>query len=306
VQLAVENHQIVKVKAVELVEDEDDVAVECLSSSLLVKAFDETPLIQTNITLLTSPNRFNPADLSPNISIEDFKKSSINDKALIVAGFNLLSKKQSSLKRLLSFLREDGYLLTREKCNVIDYKKYLQQYELNVILEKRTDKEMIVLLKKKFSVKERIIVYISNDNFNWLENLKQLVSDENKLDKNSRIIIVGEGDFKCGLLGFINCLRKESGNERVRSVLVQDEEAPKFFLQDPFHVQQLEKDMTINVLRANKTWGSYRYLKLMQSEARPSTAHVCQMVHTNLFKTCRYHCRITLYLIFYKFYITES
>ena len=294
-----ENHQIVKVKAVELVEDEDDVAVECLSSSLLVKAFDETPLIQTNITLLTSPNRFNPADLSPNISIEDFKKSSINDKALIVAGFNLLSKKQSSLKRLLSFLREDGYLLTREKCNVIDYKKYLQQYELNVILEKRTDKEMIVLLKKKFSVKERIIVYINNDNFNWLENLKQLVSDENKLDKNSRIIIVGEGDFKCGLLGFINCLRKESGNERVRSELVQDEEAPKFFLQDPFHVQQLEKDMTINVLRANKTWGSYRYLKLMQSEARPvSTAHVCQMVHTNLFKTCRYHCRITLYLIF--------
>ena len=274
-QLAVENHQIVKVKAVELVEDEDDVAVECLSSSLLVKAFDETPLIQTNITLLTSPNRFNPADLSPNISIEDFKKSSINDKALIVAGFNLLSKKQSSLKRLLSFLREDGYLLTREKCNVIDYKKYLQQYELNVILEKRTDKEMIVLLKKKFSVKERIIVYISNDNFNWLENLKQLVSDENKLDKNSRIIIVGEGDFKCGLLGFINCLRKESGNERVRSVLVQDEEAPKFFLQDPFHVQQLEKDMTINVLRANKTWGSYRYLKLMQSEARPCIYRSC-------------------------------
>jgi len=273
--LAVENHQIVKVKAVELVEDEDDVAVECLSSSLLVKAFDETPLIQTNITLLTSPNRFNPADLSPNISIEDFKKSSINDKALIVAGFNLLSKKQSSLKRLLSFLREDGYLLTREKCNVIDYKKYLQQYELNVILEKRTDKEMIVLLKKKFSVKERIIVYISNDNFNWLENLKQLVSDENKLDKNSRIIIVGEGDFKCGLLGFINCLRKESGNERVRSVLVQDEEAPKFFLQDPFHVQQLEKDMTINVLRANKTWGSYRYLKLMQSEARPCIYRSC-------------------------------
>ncbi|XP_018371882.1 PREDICTED: fatty acid synthase-like, partial [Trachymyrmex cornetzi] len=286
-QLVVEDHEIVKVKAVELVEDEDDVALECLSSSLLVKAFDETPLIQTNITLLTSPNRFSPADLSPNISIEDFKKPSINDKALIIAGFNLLSKEQSSLKRLLSFLREDGYLLTREKCDVIDYKKYLQQYELNVILEKRTDKEMIVLLKKKFSVEKRIIVYISNDNFNWLENLKQLVSDENKLDKNSRIIIVGEGDFKCGLLGFINCLRKEPGSELVRSVLVQDEEAPKFSLQDPFYVQQLKKDMTINVLRANKTWGSYRYLKLMQPKARPvPTAHVCQMVRGDLSTFC--------------------
>ncbi|KYM96882.1 Fatty acid synthase [Cyphomyrmex costatus] len=288
-QLALEDHQIVKVTAVELVEDNDDVSLECLSSTLLVKTFQDTPLIQTNITLLTSPNRFNSANLSQNISIENLKKSFKNelDNALIVAGFNLLTKEHTSLKRLLSFLREGGYLLTREKCEVIDYKKYLQQYELNVILEKRTDKEMIVLLKKKVYVKERIIVYINNDNFDWLENLKPLVRDENKLDKNSRIIIVGERDFECGLLGFINCIRKEPGGEFVRGVLVQDEEASKFSLKDPFYVQQLDKDMTINVLRANKTWGSYRYLKLLEPEARlVPTAHVCQMVRGDLSTFC--------------------
>ncbi|KYM97760.1 Fatty acid synthase [Cyphomyrmex costatus] len=288
-QLALEDHQIVKVKAVELVEDNDDVSLECLSSTLLVKTFQDIPLIQTNITLLTSPNRFNPANLSQNISIENLKKSFKNelDNALIVAGFNLLTKEHTALKRLLSFLREGGYLLTREKCEVIDYKKYLQQYELNVILEKRTDKEMIVLLKKKVYVKERIIVYINNDNFDWLENLKPLVRDENKLDKNSRIIIVGERDFECGLLGFINCLRKEPGGEFVRGVLVQDEEASKFSLKDPFYVQQLDKDMTINVLRANKTWGSYRYLKLLEPEARlVPTAHVSQMVRGDLSTFC--------------------
>ncbi|XP_011706117.1 PREDICTED: uncharacterized protein LOC105461312, partial [Wasmannia auropunctata] len=102
----------------------------------------------------------------------------------------LLTKQQALLERLLSFLREGGYLLTREKCDVTDYEKYLQQYELSVILEKRTDKETILLLKKKMLIRKRIIIHISNDNFNWLEDLKWLVSDERKLDKTSRTIIV--------------------------------------------------------------------------------------------------------------------
>ncbi|KYN21443.1 Fatty acid synthase [Trachymyrmex cornetzi] len=278
-QLVLEDHQIIKVQAVELVEDVDDVELEHLSSSLLLEAFGDIPLIEMNVTLLTSSNRFKPEDLPQNFSIKDFEKSSLDGKALIVAGFNLLTKQHASLKQLLPFLRKDGYLLTREKCDLIDYKKYLQQYELNVILEKRTDEELVMLLKKKVLIKERTIVYISNDNFNWLENLKSLLSDENKLDKNSRIIIVGEKNFECGLLGFINCLRKEPGSELVRSVLVQDEEAPKFSLQDPVYLQQLQKDMTINVLRPDKTWGSYRYLKLPQPEPKPVlTGHVCQTV----------------------------
>jgi len=158
-QLALEDHQVIKVKAVELVEDCDDVALEYLSSSLLVEAFDDIPLIQTNITLLTSPNRFSPADLSQNISIEDLTKPFVDNKVLIVAGFNLLTKRQS-LERLLTFLREGGYVLTREKYDVIDDNIYLQQYDLNVILEKRIDREMIILLKKKVLIKQKNVVYI--------------------------------------------------------------------------------------------------------------------------------------------------
>jgi len=277
-QLALEDHQIIKVKAIELVEDADDVELKGLSSTLLVEALNDIPLIQTNITLLTSPNRFNPEDLIQNISIEDSNKPSVKEKVLIVAGFNLLSKRQS-LERLLPLLREGGYVLTREKCDVTDSNVCLQRYDLNVILEKRTDREMIVLLKKKISIKQRIVVYIRNDNFNWLDELKLLVNDEKKVDQNNRIIIVGEKDFKCGLLGFVNCLRKEPGGELVRGVLIQDEKAPKFSLQDPFYVQQMQKDMTVNVLRSNKTWGSYRHLRLKRPEVElVPTAHICQTV----------------------------
>ncbi|KYN50076.1 Fatty acid synthase, partial [Cyphomyrmex costatus] len=158
---------------------------------------------------------------------------------------------------------------------------------------------LIVLLKKKVFIRERIVVHISNDNFNWLNDLKPLVSDKNKLNKNSRIIIVGERNFECGLLGFVNCLRKEPGGELVRGVLIQDVEAPKFSLEDPFYLEQLQKDMTINVLRSNKCWGSYRHLKLPRFEAKPvPTAHVCQMVRTNFFET---YLSLSLYaFIFFK------
>lgn len=284
-QLALEDHQIIKVKAIELVEDDDDVTLENLSSSLLIKTFDNMPLIQTNITLVTSPNRFNSAELSENITIASLNKLSVNDKVLIVSGFNLLTKPNNWIERLLPFVTEGGYLLTRENnCNIIDYEKHLRQYKLNVILEKRTDTEIILLLKKKVPITKMAVVHINNHDFNWLEHLKLLVSVENQL-KNSRIIIVGEGDFECGLLGFINCLRKESGGEFVRGVLIQDQEAPKFSLQDLFYTQQLQKDMTVNVLRPNKTWGSYRHLQLSSLEAKPvSTAYVCQMVCINLCK----------------------
>ncbi|XP_018393255.1 PREDICTED: fatty acid synthase-like [Cyphomyrmex costatus] len=286
-QLILEDHQIINVKIVELVEDVDDVDLKNFSSSLMLEAFGDIPLIQTNITLLTSPNNFRPADLPQNILIGDYKKLSANDKILIITGFNLLTTQQTSLEQVLPFLEEGGFLLTREKCYTTDYTKHLQQYKLNVILEKRTDNEIIVLLKKKVLIEKRIVVYINNNNFDWLENLKLLMSDKNKFDKNSRIIIVGEGDLECGLLGFVNCLRKEPDSELVRGVFVQDEKAPKFSLQDPLYIQQLEKDLSINVLQSNKTWGSYKHLKLQRPEAKlVPTAHVCQMIRGDLSTLC--------------------
>ncbi|XP_036148675.1 fatty acid synthase isoform X2 [Monomorium pharaonis] len=285
-QLALEDHQITKVKAIELLEEVDNVTLEYLSSSLLIEAFEDIPLIQTNVTLLTSPNRFSSENLSQNILIADINKPTVNDKVLIVAGYNLLSKQQTSLERLLPFLKEGGYLLTREKCDMCDYNMHQQKYELNVILEKRTDKEKVVLMKKKVFVTKQIVVHISNNNFNWLDDLKSLVSDESKLEEDNRIIVVGEGDSECGLLGFVNCLRKEPGGELVRGVLIQDKEAPKFSLQDPFYLQQLEKDLTINVLRSNKIWGSYRHLRLSQEAELVPTAHVSQMICGDLNTFC--------------------
>nr|XP_012224502.1 PREDICTED: fatty acid synthase-like [Linepithema humile] len=286
-QLALDDHRSIKVTSIELVEDEDNVILEDLSSALLIKALNDIPLIQPNVTLITSPNRFNPEELFSNVLVADLNKPFVGDKALIATGFNLLTKHQKSLEKLLPLLRDGGYLLTREKCNLNKYDKYLSKYALSVILEKHTDKEIIILLKKKVPIKKTTVVYINNNNFNWLEDLKALVNDENKHNEDNRIVIVGEGDLENGLLGFINCLRKEPSGKLVRGVLIQDEKAPKFSLQDSFYIQQLQKDMIINVLRPNKTWGSYRYLRLLHPKVEPVTAaYACQTVRGDLSTLC--------------------
>jgi len=75
VQLALEDHQNIKIKAIELVEDIDNVTLEELSSPLLIKAFNDMPLIQANVTLLTSSSRFSPAELPQNVTIADLNAS---------------------------------------------------------------------------------------------------------------------------------------------------------------------------------------------------------------------------------------
>lgn len=74
-----------------------------------------------------------------------------------------------------------------------------------------------------------------------------------------------------GLVGFINCLRKEPGGEVVRGILIQDPKAPKFSLQDPLYAKELQKDLAVSVLRANGVWGSYRHLPLPPLE--PKAVH---------------------------------
>lgn len=86
-----------------------------------------------------------------------------------------------------------------------------------------------------------------------------------------------------GLIGFINCLRKEAGGEVVRGVLIQDPNAPKFDLQNPLYAKELQKDLAVTVLRANGVWGSYRHLPLSLIGMKPVRhAWVSQTVRGDL------------------------
>ncbi|XP_050457757.1 fatty acid synthase-like isoform X2 [Cataglyphis hispanica] len=277
--LALEYHQTTKVNIIELIEDGDEITAEELASPLFLEILDNLPLIKPNLNLITGTNRFDSV-LPPKITRS--MKLSKDNNAILAAGVNLLTHdKSKTLKEILSVLQNDGFLLTRGQPLSRDDFTNAERHNLAVVLEKRTKKEHIVLLKKKERLwRKTEIIFVSNYNFTWLEQLTSILNVENNI---VRIILVGQEDSECGLLGLINCLRKEPGGKLIRGVLIQDETAPKFSLDEPLYADQLQMDLFINVLRPGKVWGSYRHLPLAPLELKLTYhALVNQMIRGDL------------------------
>jgi len=279
-QIALEYHQAIHVKTIELIDDSDNVTTDDLASPMLIEILDNIPLIQAKVHLSAPSNLFENDSLLPNVIPVDINKVSKEDNILFAVGIGLLSKnKKHQLEQILSKLKNGGFVLTRERSSKLENLPILSKYSLDVILEKSTGKETITLLKKKERpVKKMKIVHVNNDKFTWLEKLNLFMNMENDMT-DLRIILVSERELESGLLGFVNCLRKELGGETIRSVLIQDTEAPEFSLQNPLYLEQLQLDLPINVLRSGKVWGSYRYQPL--SSLQPKLvrhAYVDQMV----------------------------
>jgi len=61
---------------------------------------------------------------------------------------------------------------------------------------------------------EPVVVHITEKNLEWLEKLKEVLKEENA---TSRVIVVAQNEPLNGIIGLVNCLRKEPpSGDRVR------------------------------------------------------------------------------------------
>lgn len=279
-QIAIEYHESIHIKIIELIDDSDNVTVDKLASPILSEVLDNMPLIQTKIYLSAPSNSFDNNSLPSNVISMDMNNVFKEENVLLAVGIELLSKNKTyQLEQILSKLRNGGFILTRERSSKLPT---LSKHGLDVVLEKNIGGEIIVLLKKKKPLARKTeIVHVNNNKFTWLEKLNSFMNEENE-NTDLRIVLVSEGELESGLLGFVNCLRKEPAGEMIRSVLIQDVEAPKFSLQNPLYSEQLQLDLPINVLRPGKIWGSYRHEPLPSLQPKlVRHAYVNQMVCNN-------------------------
>jgi len=282
IHIALEYHQMTKVNIIELVESDDQVAIEELSSSMFNEILSNLPLIQHNINLIARTDRFNNVSFPSRITYSQTKHLSEDDNAILVAGYNLFNKNKSeSLKEALTALKSDGFLLTQGESVTKADLPTVEEHGLMIILEKRTKKNHVTLLKKKRqSTRKTEVIRVNNYEFSWLKELNTILNGVIEWGNAVRIILVGEKDPENGLLGLVNCLRREPGGELIRGVLIQDETAPEFSLHEPLYAQQLELDLIINVLRPGKVWGSYRHFPLDAPVQNPAYhVFVNQQVH---------------------------
>lgn len=224
VQIILENTYIIKFKSVEIVLEGTDTL---------------TPLVRKAVA-------DNPQTEVEAVIIQNNEKAIIND-CLLAIGVNLLQN-TSLLENALQLISEEGFVLSRETSST-----NIENEAIKVVSVLTTSSENLILVKKRHVMKLPKIVSI--DNPYWIKSLQRCIKSKNE------ILIISQKDPFSGIIGLVNCIRKEPQGKNYKCVFIQDESAPDFNLKLEFYRKQLSKGLAMNVFR-NGQWGTYRHLPL--------------------------------------------
>jgi fatty acid synthase len=143
--------------------------------------------------------------------------------------------------------------------NNVDMKNF------EIIFQHATESGSYVLFRRSLNVPEQhTVIMVNNNNFQWLEDLKALIKKGQNMQ--SRIYLVNE-DYDSGIVGFFNSMRQEQSCPNLRVFLIRDKNREPFSLKSKFYLEQIRKDMTVNIYQHN-CWGTYRFLPVMYPEPR--------------------------------------
>lgn len=144
------------------------------------------------------------------------------------------------LAQAVATLRDKCFIISREKDRP-DPKVYSDKYDIICIQD--TGVEYLVLFRKRVGAKPAKFVKIvtSDQTFDWVDKIKEEIKDGQK------VVLYSQDELINGLLGLVNCLRKEPGGEILYGLLIADPSAPKFNPDLDFYEDQLDKDLAINV-----------------------------------------------------------
>lgn len=253
VQIALENEPVKKMVSVEVDSNDEKQPL----SEFIFLGLGDLPLITPEINYLTTKNIVE----IDNVSVSDTELSSLSNVNLIIKS-NCIADREF-LDTAKSVLNGKGFILSRETDLASKLPADLQL--LGVI---QTENEKICMLQfiKNQYAKPETVIKISQNVDEWLEPLKAAI-------KSGSVLIYSQNEKLSGILGLVNCIRKEPNGDRLKCVFIDDETALKFDVEHPFYQAQLKLGLATNVL-INGKWGSYRHLKINEVKVvKPRSAH---------------------------------
>ncbi|XP_070493665.1 fatty acid synthase-like [Chironomus tepperi] len=256
VQLALENNLVGKVSCLEI-DTNDGRGPLC---EYFGQAMGDLPLVTAELNYLTTREVEIPQTIVSNEELSAFTNRTfvIKSNCLFDADF---------LENIKKYLSDNAYIISVESKDSEIYADYEgnQGFKIVAIIPTETDKLVLMQYKKvPLATPTTIIEITSNDrSYSWLETLKAK-------SKTEPTLAYAENDNQTGILGLVNCIRKEPNGSNLRCVFIDDESAPPFDINDPFYKAQLDKDLAINVYRNGK-WGTFKHF-LLNSYSEP-TAH---------------------------------
>lgn len=216
---------------------------------VLDQCISEIPLINSNLTLLTSRS----VELNSNVVIKNEPiKNQKNNAFAIISRCLSESWNLNEIERTIS---DGGYLLSRESLD-FNGKSFTQTFQHIATIVSLNDEKLILLKRKNnnFNVKVPVIIEISVEDktYSWLDRLRKT------LPSNQIILFVQNEPFS-GIIGLVNCIRKEINLKEITCFLIDDPEAPIFNCNDPFYNQQIALGWPINIYR-NVSYNYFNFL----------------------------------------------
>lgn len=119
----------------------------------------------------------------------------------------------------------------------------------------------IMLLRKPQSPlpHSTLEITVEDTDFSWVMTLKERLADTTTKDN---LWLLSSREPSSGIVGFVNCLRREPEGERIRCIFAPDGKAE-------VEADILARDLAVNV-RQGEVWGTYRHLPLQKLEHQPS------------------------------------
>lgn len=224
---------------------------------LLCQALGETPQVISDVTLITSRENLR----IENVKISSEEISSFNGVDMIIRS-NCIDDEEF-IKNAKKILSDNKFILTR------DSKEFLEMTNPNLQLIttlKIVDGEFLHLLKFKDNLKifePESVIEITPNVQDWLDPLQI------SLKNGPTLIYSHDIETPSGILGFVNCLRRELPVDNLKCFLISDVTAPPFDINNSFYQKQLALNHPINVFK-DGTWGSYRYLDMLPELKNPN------------------------------------
>ncbi|CAH0549737.1 unnamed protein product [Brassicogethes aeneus] len=255
-QIVLENSSgALKLKVAEFITDKP---VKGALAPIVTDILEKEPLLFSVEAIVVSSAPVDMTILEPmgvkNI-VRDVSNNSVEQNChLVILSGALAYKKENVITNAVNSIKAGGFILLEEAKGGFE-EKILAANGLVVISQQVTATKTYILLRKPIEVQsDAIVIQITENNFSWVEPLKNALKQSET--SGTRIIIYVQGEQLTGLVGMVNCLIKEPGGKNLRSFFIQDNSAPKFSLKA--YADVLEKDLIQNVLK-NKVWGTYRH-----------------------------------------------
>lgn len=256
-QIGLENLMQYKIKVVEIDTNEPE-------PKTLIQVFDEAivniPLVTGDLTLL----RKEKLEID-HVKVENGELKNHTNCQFIV-GSKWLNNEEL-IAQAQSSLSDKGFLVLREDSH-IRWNEIERIEGFSLISMLKIPRESLILLQRSQPEVEKTVINIDSKDitFEWLQPLKEAI-------KNGVTIAVEQKNYDSGILGLINCIRREPNGNMVRCVQIDDKSAPEFDLNNPLFGDQMKLNLALNVYR-NGQWGAYRHLTLKKAmDEKARTGH---------------------------------